>query len=221
MCDGVTLLYLGSRYIVDFVAQNPVEWKEAVLAKRGGPGDSAGPTPTPAVYEFLRLLRIKKALFTQAEFACHCISRWRDWYQNLSRLQKEGIEAKLYRNFYPSMIDSLHVWAMLSETGAFDRCILDSFDDATAKSDLTLIAGDREIKVALLAGSKAAVEDRRYKLTYRGGGTGEVFEVVLPLEREKGPGNKRWYRLEDFMPVLPAGYRFQFNRAGEPSCLSS
>lgn len=44
-----------------------------------------------------------------------------------------------------------------------------------------------------------------HKRACRGGhGNRNVIEVVLPMGRSKGPGNKRWYRIEDFQEVVQA-----------------
>ena len=109
MEERVTLLYFRSDYVVDFISQHPIDWKDRALAMRGGAGDQAGVTPTPAVHEFLSLLGKKQALFTQEEYHRYCAFVWRDWLLGKPEIQRQGVEAKLYRNFYPSMIDSLHV----------------------------------------------------------------------------------------------------------------
>ena len=62
--SGITLMYIPSDTIVRYVSENPIDWGSKDLAKRGGPGDQAGITPTPAVEEFLRLLIERRELFT-------------------------------------------------------------------------------------------------------------------------------------------------------------
>lgn len=198
-----TLIYIPSHTIVDYVTKNPVNWipSHAYLAKRGGLGDQCGVTPTPAVYEFLQLLQKEKRLFTQKEYRDYCFNSWVNdgWIDGLGSKKRGALGVRLYRNFYPSMIDSLHVWAMLAETKFFDACIIDSTMDAVAKTDLLLKRGDTEYHVALLAGSKQSVDDRHYKLTYRNDGENVVcYDVKLPMKRERNPGNKRWYEIADF-----------------------
>src|SRR5262245_41698737 len=114
--DSVALVYIKSPVILDYLTQHPIDWSHRDLAKRGGVGDSAGMTPTPAVREFLSLLRERRgALFTQEDFAQHCQQAWREWWSQKTLPQQKGVIAKLYRNFYPSLIDSLYVWALLVE----------------------------------------------------------------------------------------------------------
>jgi hypothetical protein len=206
MANSVTLVYLSSDYIVDYITRNPIEWKNKEMARRGGVGDSAGRPPTLAVSEFLNLLGINKDLFTQKDFAEYCCySAWADWFNGLNKMQQLGVEAKIYCNFYPSMIDSLHVWALLCETGYFKKCILDAYKDAAEKTDLTVSTDGAEYKIALYASTKQSLRDRNYKILYRGGaGQGVIYEVPLPMNRPKAPGNKRWYKIEDFNQLIEA-----------------
>lgn len=205
---GVSLIYIPSQRIVDFVAEHPINWLQDYkrLAQRGGEGDKCGITPTPAVLEFLNLLHSNKGLFTQREYMDYCFSVWdaSGWISNLPKSQKNGLGVRLYRNFYPSMIDSLHAWALLAETRIFDICFLDSTADAIAKTDLTLVKADTEYRIALYIGSKNGIKDRVYKLNNRNTES-EVFcvDVVLPMERKPiHPGGKRWYELNDFRSVI-------------------
>lgn len=199
----VALIYLSSWYIEHFITMQRVEWRDRSLARLGGVGDQAGVTPTPAVYEFLALLAEGERLFTQEEYTRHCFSVWKDWIRD-KWAYREGIEAKLYNNFYPSMVDSLYVWAMLSEVGWFDRCLLDSYQDAVGKVDLTLGHGETEVYVALLGPTRRAEEYRRYKLANRGGQSMGVHEVRIPMSRSREPGNKRWFEIGDFEFLNPA-----------------
>lgn len=196
------LLYFCSRYIVDFITVHPINWcpgcKE--LAKLHGAGDLAGMPPTPAVYEFLKLLSQRHDLFSQEEFRTYCFQQWEEWLQDKTLIQRRGLGAKLYRNFYPTLIDSLHAWALLTESGRFLRCYLDSNHDAVGKVDITV--ENRYGKVFHLdlksPGSKTEMYSQ-YKQKYRH--TGEEVHsltITLPWERKKTPGNKRWYCLEDF-----------------------
>ena len=202
---GVSLIYVPSYAIVEYVASNPVNWLDQYrhMAKRGGVGDTAGVTPTPAVYEFLALYHHKKGLFTQREYAEWCFSQWQEWLSDKTDDQRRGVGVKLYRNFYPSMIDSLHVWAMMVESGGFHACILDSTQDAIGKTDLTLVRSGISYRVALLIDSTNSVGDRRYKLAYRNTDNDlSCIEIRLPLSREKAPGNKRWYLPADVLDAM-------------------
>lgn len=206
-----TLLYFDSNYIIDYLKQHPITektWKKEtkMLAKRGGIGDQAGPTPTPAVYEFLRLLYTKKDLFTQQEYYQHCWETWAFWIKTKPKKQKWGVAAKLYRNFYPAMIDALYVWALLAETKLFSICYLDAIDDAVGKSDLTVVShSSQKYHLQLSVGTHQARKDAQYKQQYRNtDNTISTIRVELPMARERtnDNGNKRWYCIEDFQFLL-------------------
>lgn len=112
--------------------------------------------------------------------------------------------SRLYRNFYPSAIDSLHVWAMLVETGCFACCALDVMKDAVDKTDLTVWTLDRQcVKICLYVDSPNCKWWTRYKRSIRGKAAGAI-DLILKMERPKGVGNKRWYTLEDLLPVFEA-----------------
>lgn len=200
--SGITLLYIPSDEIVRYVTAHPIDWHKPEMANRGGPGDKAGITPTPAVEEFLRLLMDRRALFTQSEYMHHCWVQWRSWIEPKPMDQKVGVKAKLYRNFYPAMIDSLHVWAMLVETGMFDTCVLNSAEDAISKTDLIVTSGPKAYRLALIGPTINAIQDRQYKLANRGNGEDTSIEIVLPSEYPRQPGNKRWYRKSDVMRAI-------------------
>lgn len=205
MSDNVVLISLGSQYVVDFITNHPVRWLSRELARRGGVADSAGMPPTPAVLEFLSLLQRREGeLFSQEEYTSWCIQRWESWFYSHSELVREAIRAKLYNNFYVSMIDSLHVWGLLSETGLFERCVLDACQDAVGKTDLTVYCRGRPIRLALIGPTQRAWADRQYKKLHRPGRPEEglIIEVRMDLERERAPGNKRWFRLSDFAELL-------------------
>lgn len=202
---SITLLYIPARQIVGFVSLHPIDWANRELAARGGIGDQAGRTPTPAAAEFLQLLLVRRELFTQEQFWNYCYSQWGWWFRDLTLQQRDGVKAKMYRNIYPSMIDSLHAWSLLSETGRFDACILDSLDDAVGKSDLTLCWQGNRARIALIGPTQNCVQDREYKLTHRAGPSDlDTIVVKMPFERKKSPGNKRWYELEDFRNAFRA-----------------
>lgn len=201
---GITLLYISSAEIVRFVTKNPINWLDRYkeYAMRGGYGDQAGVTPTPAVEEFLRLLTERKRLFTQGEYVEWCRTVWGDWRSGLSTEQAYGVKAKLFRNFYPSMIDSLHVWSLLSESGEFDSCVLNSHEDAIGKTDLTVFRGNEVIRLALMAPGSKARADRNYKIAYRATDRDACIELPLDLDAPKSPGNKRWYTRTGIMDAI-------------------
>ncbi len=210
------LIYIPSTEIVDFVTKNPIDWgddtevtlenkkkvKLGDLAKRNGVGDTAGVTPTPAVEEFLNLLIEKRGLFTQDEYMRYCVKKWNGWATSKTPDQKFGIKAKLYRNFYPSMIDSLHVWSMFCESGMFEVCFMSATEDAIGKSDLILRSGSKELRIALVGPTGRASQDRAYKLEHRNNGEAGCIEIKLPFDREKSPGNKRWFNRSDIMRAI-------------------
>lgn len=201
-----TLLYIGSKAIEQYIASHPINWHDKSLACRNGLGDQAGMPPTPMVYEFLSLLKKRQALFTQSEYRDHCFQQWDDWPALQDTLYRKGVEAKLYRNVYPSMIDSLHVYSLLVEAKWFDKCVLDSTTDAVSKHDLLAFRGSLPpIALDLFAGSSSAISDRQYKKSHRQSLTGiicQTYEVPLSMARPaRRPGNKRWYCLKDFEQV--------------------
>lgn len=200
--SGITLIHIPSDTIVRYISQNPINWSSRELAKRGSYGDQAGITPTPAAEEFFRLLIEKRELFTQGDYMRHCWDRWDDWIRPKPDIQKQGIKAKLYRNFYPSMIDSLHVWAMLAEAKAFDSCVLNTTEDAVGKTDLILTSGNKEIRLALHC--ESATSDRQYKLQYRHTEVRDLscINVILPKAYPRSPGNKQWYTLQLVMSAI-------------------
>lgn len=204
---ATTLLYIPSTEIMGFVSDNPIDWRNEhkLTAKRGGYGDQAGPTPTPAVEEFLKMLQDRRALFTQQEYAVWCFRAWFDWIGPKHRLQKLGVHTKLYRNFYPSMIDSLHVWAMLVESGRFDACVLDSADDAIGKTDLTVTAGDATFRLALIGPTAQAATDRAYKIERRSTDRSACIEIAMQIGAPKSPGNKRWHKAPDVLAAIQQG----------------
>lgn len=199
------LLYIPSNEIVGYCTRNPIYWgKPGVkkLSSLNGIGDTAGVTPTPAVEEFLNVLLFKRALFTQKEYADWCFFVWNEWLETKTVEQRNGVMAKLYRNFYPSMIDSLHVWAVLCESGMFDMCFLSSTDDAVGKSDLMVRSGDRVIRIALIGPTDLARSNRNYKEKYRNDGKEKCVPIYMDNKYPMSPGNKRWYQKTDIMKAI-------------------
>lgn len=180
------------------------------MANRGGAGGNLR-TPESAIGEFVNFLREKDALFTQREFTSYCFTKWKDWIRTISDDGKftreerlKGLRVRLERNFYPSFIDSLHVWSLLSEAKWFDTCLIDPVRDAYSKADLILIKDESLTKIALL-GPFDAIRDRTYKRKNRGNRNDyeSIYEFILPKDRPRSPGNKRWWKLSDFEIIRP------------------
>jgi hypothetical protein len=197
--DKYSLYFFGTIYILNYIKFHPVEWSDLESSRRGGVGDQAGPTPTPAVREFLALLEQKGDLFTQREFEEHCIHEWSDWFYVQTANEQRGVRAKLRNNFYPSMIDTLYVYALLIEERVGDVYLVSPELDARDKIDLIVRVTGLTVGLALVGPTEEADQDRNYKTQHRPGiADGEVIVVKLPNNRPKSPGNKRWFQIEDF-----------------------
>ena len=191
------LIYLSSNAIQSFCARNPIQWFTRELAEQG---DVL--TPTPGMQVFFDMLLDSNRLFTQAQYYEKACLAWADWLSSLKPKVQEGIKARLYRNFYPSAIDSVHAWALLVETGLFDACYIDPLTDAKSKTDITVITKDRRsISIALFFGGAYSRQRTDYKRLVRGKAD-HAIDVVMPANREHGAGRKRWYEIKDFAPVL-------------------
>lgn len=204
---GESLIYMSSRHIVEYIAQHPILWMDdkKEMATIGGAGDKAGLPPVPSVELWLQCLRGKERLFTQEEYAAQCFGdpRWAMWLRGKGQDQIDGLRIKLYRNFYPSMIDSLHVWALLAETGLFDSCIVESDKDAIAKIDLTVTVQDHRLPLAIRGPTEKAAQSRTYKRTMRGSGHEvQSIELALSIRKPRTPGNKRWFDAEEVVTAI-------------------
>jgi hypothetical protein len=202
MNKKIELLYFASNAIKSYCSRNPVRWYDRELAN--GPGNKL--TPTPAIGVFFEKLTGEGRLFNQKEYIEYAweLPEWTEWKKELNSDVIAGVEARLCRNFYPSAIDSLHVWSMLVETGKFWYCCLDIIQDAVGKSDLSVITHDRKkFKIALAIGSDYNNKWVKYKRAKRGQ-CAEAIDVVLDMSRKRSPGNKRWYEPEDLKPILDA-----------------
>lgn len=167
--DKYSLFFCGTMYILNYLRFHPVEWGDLEWSRRGGFGDQAGPTPTPAVREFLALLEQKGDLFTQREFVEHCIRVWGDWFYGLTANQQRGVRAKLRNNFYPSMIDTLYVYALLIEERIGDVYLVSPELDARDKIDLIVRVNGLTIGLALVGPTDEADQNRDYKTQHRPG----------------------------------------------------
>lgn len=199
---SVLLIYIQSRHIVEFVRAHPVTWGDRKGRRRGGTGDRAGVPPIASMQLFLEVLGQHKGLVTQGEFFSYCVHRWGDWFARLTAETQGGLKAKAYGNFYPSAIDSLHVWAMLCESGDFTKCFWDSVEDVVGGSDLSVFIGERCCHVGLIAGTSMAREDLEYKQSYRGRKGIDVVIPMKPRDSRETIGNKMWYTIDQFDPVF-------------------
>lgn len=204
---GESLIYMSSRHIVEYIAQHPIMWMEdkKEMADRGGAGDKAGLPPVPSVELWIGCLRGKERLFSQDEYAEHyfCNSRIKAWLQGKPSDQIEGVRVKQYRNFYPSMIDSIHVWALLAETGLFDSCIVETDRDAISKIDMTVTAEGHRLSLAIRGPTPEATRAKAYKDKYRGiGQAAKAIELALSINKPRAPGNKRWFDAEEVVTAI-------------------
>ena len=191
------LMYLSSNAIQSFCTKHPIQWHTRQLAEQG---DIL--TPTPGMQVFFDMLLESNRLFTQKQYYEKACVVWSDWLERLDDKRREGIKARLFRNFYPSAIDSIHSWSLLVETGLFDACYIDPLEDAKSKTDITVVTKYRNpISIALYFGGAYSKRRTEYKRIARGGSI-DAVDVILPEERPRTPGNKRWYKTEDFAHVL-------------------
>lgn len=202
MADRITLTYMASDAIVDYIAAHPVRWGHGELAKIGGPGDRK--TPTPAMAVFFEMFALRGALFSQEEYIDYALSKWPAWLATLSPMEIEGLQVRLGRNFYVSAVDSLHVWAMLVETGAFRSCVIDTALDAVGKTDISVTTSCGSVlSVALSVDSPNGRHAYDHKRKWRGVAKDAII-LRLPMDRPRTPGNKRWYNKDDLHPILDA-----------------
>jgi len=195
------LIYLSPLRIVRFLEANPVDWKDKDKKLANTLGNRKPPTPGMAV--FFDFLQKTGDLFTQREYIEYAFQVWHDWVSKMDRNERYAQKVRIGRNFYPSAIDSLHVWGLLVDTGKFEYCNVDPLIDAMAKVDLTLYPNNKSkpIKISLAPDTMNSRKWRRHKTLHRGVDT-ESIEIILTMNRIQNPGNKRWYTLADFNPVF-------------------
>lgn len=195
---NATLIYFASDIIEEFCGKNPIDWADPNIAN--GAGNIL--TPTPAMNVFFSHILKDKRLFNQREYVEFAWHDWGNWKKQLTQEQIDGVESRLFRNFYPSAIDSLHVWALMVETGKFAMCELDVLKDAVSKTDLTVWTKDRQkFQIELRIDSKRSLDWCDYKYKNRGQAENAI-PILLPMARSKGVGNKRWYRIKDLDVLL-------------------
>jgi len=193
----IKLLYFSSTTILEFGKKHPVDMYTRDLAELG---DIL--TPTPAMGEFFDCLLNKGKLITQEEYITYTLNQWQEWVTGLKSWQKEGIVARLARNFYPSAIDTIHAWALLVESGKFKSAVIDILEDAVGKTDLTVEAKNgRKYKIGLSIDNAYTRRREAYKRTYRGIVPEDLIDIRLSMARNK-IGNKRWYEIGDFKPLF-------------------
>lgn len=204
------LIAFSSDYIVRFISLHPINWTMAHKANHHGSGDVL--TPEPAVQCFLDCLHDKQDLFSWEDYVLYCQERWNQnfpvWYnEELTEDNRDGLAVRLRRNFYPSMIDSLHVWALINEQKWYDRCLIDSYQDAVSKSDLILIKGDMSISVGIRAPGSMCDQHFQWKNDFRCDGKERPHVMIqIPYDRTRNPGNKRWFMTSDLMHLQPEAY---------------
>jgi len=190
------LIYKSTGDILDYFRSYQVNWGDKRLADN----DGNVRTPSPAIGMFYELYHLKGGdLFTQSEYYDYCAQKWGAWFMNLRENQKEGLRHRLYGSFYPSAVDTVYAWALLVETRRFSKCIIDSLNDAVSKVDISVYDNRKNrYSLALSTDSKRNAEWKTHKRKYRGAMRGNTHEILLPLSRPKGIGNKRWYEISDF-----------------------
>lgn len=196
------LLYFSSNSIIWFITNNPINWTNRDIANSVG----NKLTPTSAIGVFFDFLDNNGGLFTQKEYVEYAwkIPQWIDWKKELTDNEVNGINARLFRNFYPSAIDSLHVWAMLVETNLFAKCLIDIKQDTISKTDLIVWyePNKKPIRIALSIDSDYNRVWLDYKRNTRGDIPKGLIDLKLPMDRKRSPGNKRWYNIDDLNPVI-------------------
>lgn len=204
---GESLIYMSSRHIVDYLTRHPIMWLDDKkwMAEIGGPGDKAGLPPIASVELWIECLRRKERLFSQEEYVEHYFGNAKiaAWLRGKPLEQVEGVRVKQYRNFYPSMIDSLHVWALLAETGLFDSCIVETDRDAISKVDMIVTTEGHRLSLAIRGPTEDATRAKNYKGKYRNtGDSRNAIELALSIRKPRSPGNKRWFDAEEVVTAI-------------------
>lgn len=203
----IQLMTANPESYVHFCVEHPVDMCDGLRGEtnKGGAGDRR--PPTPVAEEFFSLLAQQRgALMTQAVFADHCERQWAEWFATLSVYEQRCFRARLYRNFYPSFIDQLHVWSLLGTryyaNGAlvFDRCLIDTQHDVHLKTDLMVYRREECINIGLQVGTQAAWH--AHHTPGKHATPTERVTILLPIHARAKIGGKRWYHWpEDFKPL--------------------
>jgi hypothetical protein len=214
---SVRLITVDPESVVAFCKAHPVDlkpdWRAAT--QRGGAGDVMPPTPAADAF-FTLYLEVNKGhrLPTQQEYADYCCDVWSDWFTGyLTRFVQQCFVARLYRNFYPSFVDSVHVWALLGTRYAvhghlvFDHCVLDTYEDVIQNSDLLVYRGEECLRIALRSQTRQAREDAWYKQTHRQPHRVEdgerLVHLSLPIDVRARVGGKCWFQWPvHFKPIF-------------------
>ena len=221
---NVIVVYLDPSYTKYYINhKHPVDMKDAFRKETGIGGAGNIRPPVSAALAFFQLFEeMGGDLMPQRDYVQYYLQQCRDCPDSLEKRQYEVamrnpkvnqcFEARVYRNFYPSFVDQLHVWGMLAKTDdsdkklLFDRCIIDTERDVSGKTDLLLYRGTQCITVALRVGTNNARVAQDHKQQFRGGLSHETLTIILPVDdtrKRELPGNKRWYVYPlDFLPLI-------------------
>jgi hypothetical protein len=207
------MLTMDPDYILDFFRVHPCDMCDqyADVVRPGTPGNVMSPTPVMDSF-FQQLGERDGQLMTQEAFADYHLAREaeRQWYATLDAFTQRCYRARLYRQFYLSAIDSLHVWALLGTryrpngTLVFDRCIIDTKKDVVLKTDLLVYRAEACLRIALTVDTHNAQRVNTYKRQHRGGPVAGTIELRLRVGRaRRSVGNKCWFHWpEDFRPIF-------------------
>lgn len=200
------VIYHSSEYILDWFSDpnHHVSWCPHELVDMGN-----FLTPVPGMQVFFEYLGMRGGLFTQKEFSDYFWSLIPDFKDGLERIRLRGLGARIWHNFYPSAIDSLHVWALLVESGRFARCLINSTEDVVGKTDLIVYTKNgQRLDLALRVDSPRSnywAGQKQVNVSGMRGVNEGTIDLLLPYSgRERGVGNKRWYNYDDLKPVFDA-----------------
>lgn len=200
MKGDVRLVYMASETIFKFCVDHPMRWPLRERAHKAG--NLRSPTPAVAVF-FDKLIR-DGSLFTMEDYIRTAHAAWDTpehgwWFRSVAAQHGTNMvgcyDCRLGRNFYPSCIDSLYVWALCVEHGGFERCMLSTLTDAVGKTDLRVWRNGQRLSIGL---RRDNVYSRKWEArkARRGPRPDDYVEVRL-TDRPMGPGNRRWYTLAD------------------------
>ncbi len=167
----------------------------------------------PVMMAFYNYLAEKGDLFTQREFL--------DYFWTLPSPQPKetlehrdikGIEARISRQFYPSAMKTVHAWALLVESGHFDRCLISARKDFVGKVDLTVISDESAVLVAFRDDTVNSEDWSRIKEENVSGMRGvneDAVEILLKITDKlrsdaQMTGNLILYSIDDLKPVFDA-----------------
>ena len=197
------LKYWSTRCIVDYYVRHPVSIPTSEEKKKIDTAGNKHP-PTPAMGVFFDCLNSYGRLFTDMEYVGFAWSRpeWDAWKMSLTQDIADGISIRLAKQFMLSAIDSMHVWAILVESGCFSKCLLDIAEDAVKKTDITVWSKSwQPIRIALRTDTPRSNQWHIHKTQNRGAPPHGTIEVLLTMDKCI-VGGKRWYVPDDFSHVI-------------------